>query len=185
MFGRVFLVGLTVRYSNKVAIMMATVPGQATARVGGDARMQRAVCFRRLRGHPGLTFDASTCARPAVILPRRSLKQANREGAGVLVSFCPECGEARRPGATMCDACGHEFAPTCPNCGTSTEPGARLCPSCGEELPANQAITDGRSAEFSPSSQPPQRAEVWLRAGLVALCAVLALAAWFGVLRLR
>ncbi|MBN1975820.1 MAG: VWA domain-containing protein [Anaerolineae bacterium] len=54
---------------------------------------------------------------------------------------CPVCGEALRPGARFCKACGtpqaaHDApqATACANCGAALRPGARFCANCGQRV---------------------------------------------------
>ena len=54
---------------------------------------------------------------------------------------CSACGEALRPGARFCRACGTPQsaysvpqATTCANCGAALRPGARFCAKCGQRV---------------------------------------------------
>jgi class 3 adenylate cyclase/tetratricopeptide (TPR) repeat protein len=47
---------------------------------------------------------------------------------------CPACGQATRPGASFCPACGAELQIPCPTCGTPAVASSRFCDSCGQTL---------------------------------------------------
>jgi VWFA-related protein len=54
--------------------------------------------------------------------------------AAPATATCSACGEALRPGARFCKACGTPQATICVNCGATLRPGARFCAKCGQRV---------------------------------------------------
>jgi hypothetical protein len=101
--------------------------------------------YDRVRGRGRLAEPETEPAPPP---PVTSPPTPASPPAAPVATTCSACGEALRPGARFCKACGTPQAPcgtpqapcgtpqtaTCANCGTELRPGARFCANCGQRV---------------------------------------------------
>jgi VWFA-related protein len=92
--------------------------------------------YDRVRGRGQLAEAASEPALAPVPPPAPEPSPATPVAA-----TCSACGEALRPGARFCRACGTPQAlrdapraMVCANCGAALRPGARFCAKCGQRV---------------------------------------------------
>ncbi|MFL7791504.1 MAG: VWA domain-containing protein [Anaerolineae bacterium] len=78
---------------------------------------------------------------PVPVPPAAPVPAPESIPAAPAAATCSVCGEALRPGARFCKACGTPQAPfgtlratTCANCGAALRPGARFCAKCGQRV---------------------------------------------------
>ena len=68
------------------------------------------------------------------------------ETFGAAAPACPACGQALKPGARFCHACGAEIAvlkpgkTICPSCGKELEESLKFCNACGKPLQGEKQL---------------------------------------------